>query len=113
MAHKKYTLYNTHNIISIEVEDTKRNLDYTFKKEVKVFGMVLRKEGYYDHGYILDIDNATPFYEKDGEIWERASAWVNMSNDDYFIIYGKNLEDVKRKVKNMLNSNNKMHYHTK
>lgn len=113
MGHKKYTLYNTHNIISIEVEDIKENKDYGWKNKIKIFGITLRKEGFYNHGYIWIDDPSQPYYIEGKKLMEKASAWVTMSNNDFFIITGKSLEDVKRKIKNMMSSHNKMYYYIK
>jgi hypothetical protein len=43
--------YNLDKLIKIEYQDVRKSVRYIYKNEIKLFGFIIRKAGYYIKGY--------------------------------------------------------------
>ena len=81
------THYNLRHLIKIEVSDASESNIYLYKKEIKLFGIILRKAGVYhcfaDHRLVLPEN----YFIKDNIVYECSRCTLFFSNKHKIVFY--------------------------
>jgi hypothetical protein len=96
--------YNLDKLVKVEVNDFYLSRSYVFKKERKIFGIIIREKGFYQCWTEKFIGMIAPinYIIKDNELYEKPEVILHYQEGFYKKYYFESYDEAKKYVNNLI-----------